>query len=144
MNSKTTTNFITSNDKNNWQANRNFFLCCTRPPGTPLLALDKDGSVRSVGGCTDELKEPGFTHVAVGENQGMVFPRVMPTAAAAVDEGGEYGAGMKKKGSSKKLLRMFKAILFETSLVLCLIFFFHVILLFSIIDLSGYMLYFVC
>lgn len=75
-------------------------------------------------GLHGRVKRAGFTHVAVGENQGMVFPRVMPTAAAAVDEGGEYGAGMKKKGSSKKLLRMFKAILFETSLVLCLIFFF--------------------
>lgn len=74
------------------------------PPGTPLVAINinKHGSVRSVRGCADELKEPVFTYVAAGEKR------------------------KKEKSGGKKLLRLFKAILFETSLVsfrLCFFFF---------------------
>ncbi|KAJ0101626.1 hypothetical protein Patl1_04516 [Pistacia atlantica] len=109
MNSKTTTKLITRNNKNNYETNRKFLLCCTKPPGTPLVAMNmnmnKDGSVRSVWGCADELKEPVFKYAAVGGEYESDDAEIL-----------KDGKRKKKKGGGKKLLRIFKAILFETSM----------------------------
>lgn len=68
-----------------------------------MVDMDHGGSVSD---------EPVFTYIAVGEKDGVVFPKILP----GLSEGKDGGGIGKKKDGHRSLSRILKAVLFETSL----------------------------
>ncbi|KAK2639270.1 hypothetical protein Ddye_027065 [Dipteronia dyeriana] len=120
MESKTKTRRLTKT--NSGSSSR--FLHCFKPPE---MDINDRGCVpvRPVRGCKDGfINEPVFTYVDVAEKPGVVFSRILPDDVGVGGGGGnnqdQNGLVEKKKRGGnhggRKLLRMMRAVMFETSL----------------------------
>jgi hypothetical protein len=91
--------------------NKNRFLLCFRP-------VTKDGrSPFKRFRRPDGPGQPAFTYIAMGEMEGIVFPKILPPDLAADIDKEEGDGGRRGKRSNGRLLRILKSVLSGTSSV---------------------------
>lgn len=97
------------------KSNKNRFLLCFRP-------VTKDGrSPFKRFRRPDGPGQPAFTYIAMGEMEGIVFPKILPPDLAADIDKEEGDGGRRGKRSNGRLSRILKSVLSGTSSVSTLI-----------------------
>jgi len=97
--------------KNRNMDNKNRFFQCFRP-----VTMDGRGPVKRLR-RPDGPGEPAFKYIAMGEMEGMVFPKILPPDLAADIDKEEGDGGRREKSSNGRLSRILKSVLSGTSSV---------------------------